>query len=77
MHVCDLIESSRARMNSLARKYGAAAALPFGTVVWIEGMGLRRVNDRGVGPGQIDVVVSSTQEALSIGRKKTRVLILN
>lgn len=53
-----------------------AAALPFGTLLYIEGIGLRRVNDRGVGAGMLDVVVSSLTEAFKLGRSSRRVLIL-
>lgn len=53
-----------------------AAALPFGTVLYIEGIGLRRVNDRGVGPGRVDVVVNTRAEAFKIGRSQRRVIIL-
>ncbi len=54
-----------------------AAALPFGTVLWIEGIGLRRVNDRGVGPGRIDVVTETRKQAIEIGRSRRRVIILS
>ena len=50
-----------------------AAALPFGTVLWIEGIGLRRVNDRGVGPGRVDVVTETRAQAFEIGRSRRRV----
>ena len=53
-----------------------AAALPFGTLLYIEGIGLRRVNDRGVGPGRIDVVTETRSQALKLGRSRRRVLIL-
>ena len=54
-----------------------AAALPFGTLLYIEGIGLRRVNDRGVGPGRIDVVTETRAQAFEIGRSRRRVIILS
>ena len=54
-----------------------AAALPFGTVLWIEGIGMRRVNDRGVGPGRVDVVTETRRQAIEIGRSRRRVIILS
>lgn len=53
-----------------------AAALPFGTLLYIEGVGLRRVNDRGVPSGCIDVVTETRSQALKLGRSRRRVLIL-
>ena len=53
-----------------------AAALPFGTLLYIEGIGLRRVNDRGVPSGCIDVVTETRSQALKLGRSRRRVLIL-
>ena len=54
-----------------------AAALPFGTLLYIEGIGLRRVNDRGVGPGRVDVVTETRAQAFEIGRSRRRVIILS
>ena len=54
-----------------------AASLPFGTLLYIEGIGLRRVNDRGVGPGRIDVVTETRAQAFEIGRSRRRVIILS
>ena len=55
-----------------------AATLPFGTRVWIEGYGVRVVQDRGgmVGRNDIDIAVATMAEAVAIGRHKARVLIL-
>jgi 3D (Asp-Asp-Asp) domain-containing protein len=53
-----------------------AAALPFGTLLYIEGIGLRRVNDRGVGPGRVDVVTETRRQAIEIGRSRRRVIML-
>lgn len=53
-----------------------AASLPFGTVLYIEGLGLRRVNDRGVGAGRVDVVTETRAQAFKLGRSMRRVLIL-
>lgn len=54
-----------------------AAALPFGTLLYIEGIGLRRVNDRGVPSGCIDVVTETRAQAFEIGRSRRRVIILS
>lgn len=44
----------------------AAAGLPFGTVLYIEGIGLRVVEDRGVGAGVIDVLCNDHAECYEI-----------
>lgn len=54
-----------------------AAELPFGTLVYIEGIGLRRVNDRGVPSGCIDVVTETRRQAIEIGRSRRKVIILS
>ena len=54
-----------------------AAALPFGTLLYIEGIGLRRVNDRGVPSGCIDVVTETRRQAIEIGWSRRRVIILS
>lgn len=56
-----------------------AAALPFGTVLWIEGIGIRRVNDRGgrIRDDCIDLVMATREEALKFGRQKRRVVVLD
>jgi 3D (Asp-Asp-Asp) domain-containing protein len=54
-------------------------SIPFGTWVYIFGIGLRRVDDRGgdIGRGKIDLCVWSQEQAYSIGRRKVLVWILN
>jgi hypothetical protein len=44
---------------------------------FIEGIGLRRVNDRGVPSGCIDVVTETRSQALKLGRSRRRVIILS
>ena len=53
--------------------------VPFGTWVYIFGLGLRRVDDRGasIGKGKIDLCVWTQEQAYSIGRRRVRVWILN
>jgi 3D (Asp-Asp-Asp) domain-containing protein len=53
--------------------------IPFGTWVYIFGIGLRRVDDRGgdIGKGKIDLCVWTQEQAYSIGRRKALVWILN
>ncbi len=48
---------------------------PFGTKVYIEGLGIFEVQDRGVGPGKIDVACTSHSECYALtGRYKVWVL---
>ncbi len=49
-----------------------------GKLVWVEGYGMRRINDRGaaIGNGDIDLAVWCRDEALQIGRSKARVFII-
>lgn len=53
--------------------------IPFGTWVYIAGVGLRRVDDRGgnIGRGKIDLCVRTQEQAYSVGRRKVLVWILN
>ena len=44
----------------------AIAGLPFGTHIYIEGIGYRTVEDRGVGAGVVDVFVGSHSEAYAL-----------
>ena len=56
----------------------AGRDIPFGTRVWIEGHGVREVQDRGgrIGSNSLDIAVESRVEALEIGRQYgVRVLI--
>ncbi len=55
----------------------AAAELPFGTRIWIEGVGYRTITDRGgmvnrngQGVRQVDIAVDTREEAMKIGRRK-------
>lgn len=55
-----------------------AATLPFGTRVYIEGYGMRVVQDRGsaIGWNDFDIAVDTRREAFEeVGRHKARVLI--
>ncbi len=56
----------------------AAGELPFGSRVWIEGIGWREVQDRGgaIGEKDIDVAVECREEALRFGRQKRRAITL-
>lgn len=57
----------------------AATNIPFGTRLWIEGVGVRTVNDRGGGIGnrKLDLCVETQKEALTFGRQKRKVIILD
>ena len=51
--------------------------IPFGTWLWIEGLGWRIVEDRGgkIGKEHIDICFKTQKEALAWGRKKVRVVV--
>lgn len=55
----------------------AAGELPFGTEVFIPGLGLYEVQDRGgmVGKGQLDITFHSRDDALRFGRQTMQVAI--
>ena len=55
-----------------------AGVLPFGTKVWIEGIGFRTVQDRGsaIGEGELDVLMSSHNECLNFGSQYLKVRII-
>jgi len=59
----------------------AASRLSPGTRVWIEGYGMRTINDTGGGlsydPVHIDLVVETRAEAFRIGRHTARAIIFN
>lgn len=56
----------------------AAKDIPFGTRVWIEGVGVRTVNDRGgaIKRGRLDLCMATKEEALQFGRQRRKVIIL-
>jgi len=56
----------------------AAKDIPFGTRVWIEGVGVRTVNDRGgaIKRGRLDLCMETRDEALQFGRQRRKVIIL-
>lgn len=56
----------------------ADKSLPFGTKVWIEGVGVRTVNDRGgaIKRGRLDLCMATRDEAIAFGRQKRKVIIL-
>lgn len=56
----------------------AAKDIPFGTRVWIEGVGLRTVNDRGgaIKRRRLDLCMETKDEALQFGRQRRKVIIL-
>ncbi|MDO9536192.1 MAG: hypothetical protein Q7J85_12910 [Bacillota bacterium] len=51
--------------------------IPFGTRIYVEGLGWRTVNDRGrlVGPNDIDLAVSTKKESIEFGKQKRLVII--
>lgn len=55
----------------------AALGLPFGTKVYIEGVGVRVVEDRGrLKPDQIDIFIEDKDRALSWGRQERKAWII-
>ena len=57
----------------------AGSQIPFGTELYIEGIGFRTVHDGGgmIGSNNLDVMVWSRSEALENGREKRKVWILD
>jgi hypothetical protein len=43
--------------------------VPFGTLIYIDGLGTYRVNDRGVGKGVVDIAAATNAECYKITRK--------
>ncbi len=60
------------------RTVAAPRHIPFGTWLFIEGVGLRRVDDRGgrIKGKRIDLCLPTRREALRWGRRKARVFFL-
>lgn len=54
----------------------AMAGLPFGTKIYIEGIGERVVQDRGVGKGIVDIYFSSHKACLQFGTRKAKVWVV-
>ena len=56
----------------------ASKDIPFGTMVWIEGIGIRTVNDRGgaIKRGRLDLCMATRDEAIAFGRQNRKVIIL-
>jgi 3D (Asp-Asp-Asp) domain-containing protein len=55
----------------------AGPSVPFGTWLWIEGLGWRRVDDRGgaIRDGSIDICMITREDAIRFGRRKVTVII--
>jgi 3D (Asp-Asp-Asp) domain-containing protein len=56
----------------------ASRDLPFGTVLYIDGIGYRTVQDRGgaIGPGHLDLYVDSESSAIKFGVKYLKVTVV-
>lgn len=54
----------------------AGPEIPFGTKIWIEGVGWRTVQDRGkrITEGKLDIAVWTRREAFKWGRRKVKVI---
>lgn len=55
----------------------AGPNIPFGTRIYVEGVGWHTVNDRGgaIGPNDIDLAVASKEEAIKFGRQRRLVIL--
>lgn len=53
----------------------AMAGLPFGSYIYIEGLGTYRVNDRGVGSGVVDVACSNHSECYALTSRRNVYLV--
>lgn len=55
----------------------AGPNIPFGTQIYVEGMGWRTVNDRGgaIGPNDIDLAVETKEESLKFGKQQRLVIL--
>lgn len=55
----------------------AGPNIPFGTRIYVEGMGWRTVNDRGrlIEPNDIDLAVETRQESLAFGKQQLLVIL--
>ncbi len=55
----------------------AGPNIPFGTRIYVEGLGWRTVNDRGsaIGPNDIDLAVETKEEAIKFGQQRRLVII--
>ena len=55
----------------------AGPSIPFGTWLWIEGLGWRCVEDRGgnITDGRLDIAMISRDEAINFGRREVTVVI--
>jgi 3D (Asp-Asp-Asp) domain-containing protein len=55
----------------------AGPNIPFGTRIYVEGLGWRTVNDRGsaIGPNEIDLAVKTRDEAIKFGKQQRLVIL--
>ncbi len=55
----------------------AGPNIPFGTRIYVEGMGWRTVNDRGsaIGPNDIDLAVETKEESIKFGKQQRLVIL--
>lgn len=55
----------------------AGPNIPFGTRIYVEGLGWRTVNDRGrlIGPNDIDLAVPTKRESIEFGKQQRLVII--
>lgn len=55
----------------------AGPNIPFGTRIYVEGLGWRTVNDRGgaIGPNDIDLAVETQEESIKFGKQQRFVIL--
>lgn len=55
----------------------AGPNIPFGTKIYVEGLGWRTVNDRGsaIGPNDIDLAAETREESIKFGKQQRLVIL--
>lgn len=81
-HICGtgtgITSSGQPVQSGVSVATGDLARFPYGTVLYIEGVGIRVVQDTGgaVGKEQFDVAMGTHEEALEFGRCQRKVYVL-
>ncbi len=77
-YCCDPTVTASGRRSQVGTSIAASRMLPFGTRVYIHGVGERVVHDRGsaIGIGKIDIMMDTKKEALRWGRQEVLIHFL-
>lgn len=72
----DRLVTASGEPTEIGKTVAASEEIPFGTLVYIEDVGWREVQDRGglIEKGDLDVAVATKEEALDFGRQTKKVL---